>query len=470
MAVKLKLPITLIAVAGNRQAETVASLYKSMAKVDFKAVVMVTNVDIQATGIEIINVGGLKTWAEYNHFIIKELYKYFQTEHCLLVQWDSWVLNPECWDEEFLNFDLIGARGLNDGRPNFNGGFTLRSYRFQYAIAKDNFIEITAPEDESLTRLYRSYIEKTYGFRYCTEEVADIFAYELHEPTSLTFGFHAFHHNEFKRHIIIRRNNSMGDIIMLEPLVDYYSKKGFQIVLDVPENDMRLFACYPHFVKHISQMNPKIVPYKDISLNMAYEISPKRRVLESYYEIAGIKDGEIRNSRLFINQEPHQRLFQKYILIHIDNTGMEHRNTHEVNWEFVVNYYTRLGYLVLQVGFNSDNIVAPHFNTPTRDMLLYICKGADLVIGIDSGICQVSVALGTPCVILVGSVDLKLRYVNFDKIGVVQGKCPDESKIHCYHSIVGVRGVGCVFDDKKPYCARHDTYEVIREANKLMKI
>jgi len=266
--IKTKLPnVSLIAVAGNKQAETIASLYKSMKECDFAEVVMLTNIDIEAEGIKCINVGGLDTWAEYNRFIVKELYKYFTTSHCLIVQYDSWVLDGSLWDNEWLNYDLIGARGLSDGRNNYNGGFSLRSWEFQSVIADNDFIDITAPEDEVLCRLYRAYLEDKYDFKYCTDEVADAFAFELHEPVAPTFGFHNFHKMPYIDHVIIRRSHAMGDIILCEPLIDYYCKKGFQVVLDIPLEEMVLFANYINPLKHISQLNPKIVPYKKFPIN-----------------------------------------------------------------------------------------------------------------------------------------------------------------------------------------------------------
>lgn len=466
---KVKLPaVTLISAAGNKQAETIASLYKSMKECDFAEVVLLTNIDIEAKGIKCVNVGGLDTWAEYNRFIVKELYKYFTTSHCLIVQYDSWVLDGSLWNGGWLDYDLIGARGLSDGRNNFNGGLSLRSHRFQKAIAEDDFIDITAPEDEILCRLYRAYIEKKYGFVYCTDEVADAFAFELHEPVMPTFAFHNFHHRHYVEHVIIRRSHAMGDIIMCEPLIDYYCKKGFQVVLDIPLDDMRLFINYPYVLKHISELNPKIKIFKDINLNMAYEINPKKLVLQSYYDIAGIRDGEYRNSILYIFRQYHQKLFKKYILIHLDNTSMPYRNSYGINWNFLVKYYERLGYTVLQVGNNPLQQVATHFTCPTKDMLAYMCKDADLVIGIDSGVCQLSVSLGTPCIILVGSVNLKLRYVDFDKIGVVQGECPRSELKNCYHNDIGQVGVECVINKEEPPCAIHSEYQIISQSNKFL--
>ena len=74
--------VTLIAIAGSRHGETIAALYKSLKQITPHRTVLLTNIDITASGIECINVGGLASWEEYNWFCIKELYKYFHTSHC----------------------------------------------------------------------------------------------------------------------------------------------------------------------------------------------------------------------------------------------------------------------------------------------------------------------------------------------------------------------------------------------------
>jgi hypothetical protein len=404
--------------------------------------------------------------------MMKELWKYITTGHVLVIQHDGFPINAEAWDDEFLGFDYTGAPWLypDSERCVGNGGCSIRSRNLLYTLGNDDFIKITEQEDDAISRLYGAYLEDTYGMEFAPVSLAEKFAFELREPCAPTFAFHQYFHHPFKEHVVIKRSGAMGDIILSEPLIDYYSKKGFQVVMDIPEGEMKLFIQYPHFVKHISQMNSKIVPYKTVNLDMAYEVTPKRRVLESYYEMAGITDGEIRNSRLYIYQEPHQRLFKKYILIHNDEVGLPHRNSYSANWAFVVGYYERLGYTILQVGNNPREQVATHFNCPTKDMLMYLCKGADLVIGLDSGVAQLSVALGTPTVIMSGSVNLQLRYVNFEKIGVVQGKCPSEEDKNCYHNSITTVGSKCKYDENTPPCSQHSEHQIIKEANKLLKL
>lgn len=459
--------LTLIAVAGNRQGETIAAFYKCLKHIKPSKCVLLTNIDITATGIECINVGGLDTWAEYNRFVVKELYRYFDTSHCLIIQHDGYVIDGNCWDDEFLDFDIIGARGLSDGRPNYNGGFSLRSAVFQHIIAKDNFIEITAPEDEILCRLYRSYLEETHHVKYCTDEVADKFAYELHEPVQPTFGFHAFHHEKFRETIVVKRSGALGDVIMAEPVLSYFYEQGYHVALDTQEQFRMIYSQHHFPVIPITHVNPKL-KCRVIDLDMCYEVKPKRPVLESYFEMAGIKNVPLRNSRLSMRAGDNEKLFKKYAVIHIDKTGMPYRDVYGINWEKVVWYLEGHGYNVFQIGRRVENEIATYFNTMNIDFMKFFLKGADLFIGLDSGCAQVAVGFNIPSVIFFGSVNPKLRYNNFDRIRVVQSECPKKKTQHCYHSHVGVVGVDCVYNKELPPCTQYTADQVIKAVKELV--
>ena len=38
-----------------------------------------------------------------------ELHNYVQTDYAMLIHADGYVINPECWRDEFLSYDYIGA-------------------------------------------------------------------------------------------------------------------------------------------------------------------------------------------------------------------------------------------------------------------------------------------------------------------------------------------------------------------------
>lgn len=118
-----------------------------------------------------------------------------RTSHLLGIQWDSWVVEPEMWRDEYLNYDFVGAPWwYKDGFNVGNGGFSLRSTKFARFVRKhrDRFPCITAVDDDLYCRQYRPHLEEA-GFTWAPEALAHKFAMECArpEPDSRHFGFHA---------------------------------------------------------------------------------------------------------------------------------------------------------------------------------------------------------------------------------------------------------------------------------------
>lgn len=69
---------------------------------------------------------------DYSLWLIEELVNYiYDSSHLLVHQWDSAVIDPSKWTDEFLQYDYIGAPWPVES--NFrvgNGGFSLRSKKF----------------------------------------------------------------------------------------------------------------------------------------------------------------------------------------------------------------------------------------------------------------------------------------------------------------------------------------------------
>jgi len=468
----LKLPnVTLICADCYYYGKSIASIKNCLNKVEFGRVIFFTDINIKYDGVEVIQIPKIKSKQDYSRFIIKELWKYINTDYVLVVQHDGTILDESQWDESFKNYDVIGAKWLypNDEYNCGNGGFSLKSHRLLNIVAEDDFIEITHPEDEVLGRLYRRYLENKYDIKFAPNDVCDKFSFELNEPISATFGHHQYFYEPFKKHIVIVRHSALGDVIMCEPLIDYYFNKGYQVVLDTLPQFMSVFFQYRHPLKHISQMNPKIIPEKIINLDGAYESKPKQPVLQSYYEFAGITDTSLVNSKLNLIAGKDEMLFQKYILLHIDDTGMEYRNQHGIDWNFVVQYYQRLNYQVFQIGKRMKEIVAPYLNTVTLEMLLFVIKGADCVVAIDSSPAQIAVSLNVPTVIMFGSVNPKLRYNDFSKIQIVHTDCPTSSERFCYHETENSEvGNKCEFNEYMPPCTVYTHFNILNAVNKLL--
>lgn len=93
----LSLPdVTLICLTNKDFDGHKRAIDKSCEGINFGAVKLIW--DEKITGID-----------DWNRKIIQELWKYVDTSHALLIHADGYVINPELWNPDWLNYDYIGA-------------------------------------------------------------------------------------------------------------------------------------------------------------------------------------------------------------------------------------------------------------------------------------------------------------------------------------------------------------------------
>jgi hypothetical protein len=141
--------------------------------------------------LRIVPISEIDSKIDYSRFVIKDLPGHVATDHLLITQWDSFVLDPSAWRPEFLDLDYVGAvwhwmpQPYNVG----NGGFSLRSTRLLRA-ASDAIERIDENEDLLICRRHRPELEFKFGVRFADEPTAARFAFERARPDGPTFGFH----------------------------------------------------------------------------------------------------------------------------------------------------------------------------------------------------------------------------------------------------------------------------------------
>lgn len=128
------------------------------------------------------------------HF--EELTTYCDTEYMLFIQSDGFVINPHLWNDEFFNYDYIGAPWpalpWNTVNRVGNGGFRLESKKL---LDLCTTIPWRGEHDDVLvTNTYRNYLE-SHGCRFPDIYLAAQFSLEHaipEVPYSLDncFGFH----------------------------------------------------------------------------------------------------------------------------------------------------------------------------------------------------------------------------------------------------------------------------------------
>lgn len=212
MSKKISLPdVTLLSITSVNIDQTQSALKISSQDIEFAKVKLLSSSlpsskhpDIEYMQIPKIDYLG------YSRIIIKDLYKFFETKFCLIVQADGFVVNSDFWNNDFLNYDYIGAPWpekvqvnpgnlsltLNENKVG-NGGFSIRSNKLAKVTSKIDFENLTFPnksEDIVICHyLYKDMIKQ--GIKFAPPELAAQFSME--NPNNLygqnidkVFGFH----------------------------------------------------------------------------------------------------------------------------------------------------------------------------------------------------------------------------------------------------------------------------------------
>lgn len=144
-----------------------------------------------AAGIDLVAIPRIDSIQGYSEFMLKELADWIESDFVLIIQWDGFVLHPECWTSEFLDYDYVGAPWTNQpaDRAVGNGGFSLRSKRVLRAMS-DPAMTISHPEDICICHTNRERLEQQHGIAFAPRELAARFSFERVPAAAPTFGFH----------------------------------------------------------------------------------------------------------------------------------------------------------------------------------------------------------------------------------------------------------------------------------------
>lgn len=164
--------------------------------IQFKNKIVLTDNACSHPLYEVKNIPKLNNIEQLNLFCIKELWKYIETPHFMIIQPDGYIINPELWNDEWLNYDYIGApwSDLNMktklGQPGIgNGGFCIRSKSLAKFVSnkQKHLSSLTYNEDG-----YYSNVINTEPFlKYPSTKEALAFSQEmLVDPNIKPFGIH----------------------------------------------------------------------------------------------------------------------------------------------------------------------------------------------------------------------------------------------------------------------------------------
>jgi len=209
--------ITLISVSSVKIPEAINAIKKSKEKINFYDTILVSDerpIDLPSD-INYEHCDKITNIKEYSYYMIYNLHKHIKSDFCLVVQYDGYVSNPDKWNDEFLNWDYIGAPwpikedAYIDPFGNHirvgNGGFSFRSKKL---IELPTFVEIPFEvnvgdfykhmnagcysEDGNIS-VHNRHIFEENGCKFAPVDIAAQFSRESNIPENQgieAFGFH----------------------------------------------------------------------------------------------------------------------------------------------------------------------------------------------------------------------------------------------------------------------------------------
>jgi hypothetical protein len=209
-----KLDVTLVAVASNMISETLKALRKCINLMEFSKVKFITHElpDNLPSDIEYVECPKL-TYIDNMEYVFKELGQHIDTTHCLLIQHDSWILRPQMWNDDWLQYDYIAPPWSTHACMKLPtgdyvrvgcGGFALRSKKFmdipkKYDLPLVEYIGYPCnqwAEDWNSCFYYRDLFLKL-GIKYAPQSAATEFGQEVDMDENVgiyPFGFHRYIH------------------------------------------------------------------------------------------------------------------------------------------------------------------------------------------------------------------------------------------------------------------------------------
>ena len=209
--------VTLFCISSDNVAGAIQALQYSMRGINYGAVKLITHKDTGnlPQGIQFSECYEITSIHEYNYYCIYNLTRHIDTDYCLLVQPDGFVINPDKWSNEFYKYDYIGApwekvdHSYLDpwGKPHRvgNGGFSFRSKKLldvpkrahiQFDVNWGDFYKHfgygNTAEDGNIC-VHNRHIYEQLGCKFAPVEVAAKFSQEKQLPETegiSPFGFH----------------------------------------------------------------------------------------------------------------------------------------------------------------------------------------------------------------------------------------------------------------------------------------
>lgn len=232
-----------------------------------------------------------------------------------------------------------------------------------------------------------------------------------------------------KRHILIKREMAIGDVIWVTPLIEHFA------VIEKCEVSVMTSRKDPlennPFINEIYDYEYMPNDEEIIDLDNSYESQRNKHILASYYFTAKINNPSFFRPTLYPTFNNYNRVLDKIsrlfskdklITIHCSATSI-FRIWPRDRWNVLINTLNELNIGIILVGANADysfeeneNIVNLVGCTDFLDSAAVISL-SDLFIGGDSGMSHVAFAMNIPAIVLYNLVspEFRMPYASYCK-------------------------------------------------------
>ncbi len=173
--------VTLLCIENRSPELAMFAINKCTQGIHFKKVVLATDLKIPypyPSNIELVQAPEIKTTKDYSDYLLSDLSCLIEGTHVLVIQWDSFIVNPELWDTNYLKYDYIGAPWPHHPQtPVGNGGFSLRSVKLIKALQNPKIIK-KHPEDQAICIDNKPLLERELDIQIAPLDVAEKFSFE----------------------------------------------------------------------------------------------------------------------------------------------------------------------------------------------------------------------------------------------------------------------------------------------------
>jgi hypothetical protein len=207
--------ITIAALACTNIYETVRAMKYSMKNIEFADAVFVSHKKpfFLPENIRYEHTPQNKSIDDFNYKMIYEIHKYIKTDFMLLVHYDGFVINPEMWKNEFLEYDYVGSpwpklKSLKDINGNIcrvGNSVSLRSKKLLEFPSKAGIpFEPDGKgryNEDLLICVKNKHLFEENGMKFAPVEIAKYFGREASIPETKglkTFAFHDYFGENFK--------------------------------------------------------------------------------------------------------------------------------------------------------------------------------------------------------------------------------------------------------------------------------